>query len=293
MQFPQLDPAVFLAFAGFFGLAIGSFLNVVIHRLPIMLSREMSLAAKEHLAGEAEGALPEPPEEEDARYSLLWPPSACPSCRRWIRPLENIPLLGYFWLRGKCAGCGAAISVRYPLVEALTGLLFLAIAWQTGMSWATPLGWIFAALLIAQSAIDLDYKLLPDELVYLLLWSGLLASLTGFFAEPRDAILGAAVGYGVFYALRWFWLRAFRRDALGLGDAKLLAALGAWLGWQPLPTLLLLAALTGIAATLVLRLLRRDSASREIAFGPYLALSGGLHLFLGPQIASALAALVS
>ena len=301
MPFPQIDPVVFLPLAAVLGLVVGSFLNVLVHRLPIMMDREMSLAAREQLADEsalAEGDLSvealtgESDAAPRARYDLWWPPSACPACDRPIRPLENIPLLGYLRLGGRCAGCRAAIPLRYPLVELLTGLLFLAVAWQYGQDWSTPFGWLFMALLVALSAIDLDCKLLPDALVYPLLWTGLLVSLTGLPIDPRDAILGCAAGYAVLAALRWLWLQLFHREALGLGDAKLLGALGAWLGWQPLPSVLLAAALTAIAVAVVRRLLRRQGPRIEIAFGPYLALAGALHLLLDTERAGLLAALL-
>lgn len=281
MPFPQLDLAVLLTLAGIGGLVIGSFLNVVIHRLPIMLERELREAIREHAKPESG---PERPQAQD-RFDLWWPPSACPACHGRIAPWDNLPLVGYLRLRGRCAGCGSKISLRYPLVETLTALLFLVVAWQFGASWATPLAWLFVALLIVQSAIDLDHKILPDELVYILLWSGLAASLLGYFTEPSAAILGALAGYGALYLLRFLWLQAFGREALGLGDTKFVAALGAWFGWQALPSLLLMGALLGIVVTVALRLIREPEGEREIAFGPYLAIAGGVHLFFGGEIA--------
>ena len=289
MPFPQVDFAILLAVAGLGGLAIGSFLNVVVHRLPIMIERELDAAARDHLADDSSAQAT--PEDQD-RFDLCWPPSRCPSCERRIAPWDNLPLISYLRLRGRCGGCGAGISPRYPLIEALTALLFLAVAWRFGASWETPLGWLFTGLLIAQSAIDLDRKLLPDELVYLLLWPGLLASLFADFAEPSAAIIGAAVGYTALYLLRWIWLRALGRDALGLGDAKLVAALGAWLGWQALPSLLLMAALLAIAVTLALRLVGPTKAGREIAFGPYLAAAGFVHLLFAADLQRLLAAAI-
>ena len=281
MPFPQIELPLLLTIAGVGGLVVGSFLNVVIHRLPIMIERELSDAVQEQLA--PEGA-PDRPQARE-RFDLWWPPSSCPACHRRIAAWDNLPVIGYLRLRGRCASCRATISPRYPLVEALTAALFLIVAWRLGASWATPLGWLFAALLIAQSAIDLDHKLLPDELVYLLLWSGLLASLLGPFTTPGAAIIGAAAGYGALYLLRLLWLQAFGREAIGLGDAKLVAALGAWFGWQALPTLLLLAALLGIAVTLAQRLARGRGGTQEIAFGPYLAVAGGLQLLFGAEMA--------
>lgn len=277
---PLLDglnpgPAFLVASVLLVGLCIGSFLNVVIHRLPLMLQREWR--------AEARAVLELAPAEEPA-VSLVRPASHCPACRTPIKPWHNVPVLGWLWLRGRCASCGAAISVQYPLVEALTGLLSAYCAWRLG--WTPELG---AALLltwglVALAVIDLKTQFLYDSITLPLLWLGLLLSLEGLFATPRDAILGAVAGY---VALRGFsglygWLR--KVDAMGHGDFKLFAALGAWFGWQALLPILLVSSLLGALVGLGLILLRDHDRNVPIPFGPYLAFAGWLMLVHGTDL---------
>jgi len=277
---PLLDglnpgPAFLVASVLLVGLCIGSFLNVVIHRLPLMLQREWR--------AEARAVLELAPAEEPA-VSLVRPASHCPACRTPIKPWHNVPVLGWLWLRGRCASCGAAISVQYPLVEALTGLLSAYCAWRLG--WTPELG---AALLltwglVALAVIDLKTQFLYDSITLPLLWLGLLLSLEGLFATPRDAILGAVAGY---VALRGFsglygWLR--KVDAMGHGDFKLFAALGAWFGWQALLPILLVSSLLGALVGLGLILLRGHDRNVPIPFGPYLAFAGWLMLVHGTDL---------
>lgn len=246
---------------GFSGLLIGSFLNVVIHRLPLMMEAE----------NESEAAI----SGGERRLSLAWPASRCPLCERPIRAVENIPLLSYLWLRGRCAGCGGRISPVYPVVEALSAALPVGTALlvaDAAQAWAAA---IIVWFLIPAVVIDLRLRLLPDALTLPLLWAGLAASVIFRpFASPEAAILGAVGGYGSLFAVSWAAERYYGRPALGLGDAKLLAALGAWLGWPAPAPVVFLAAVLGVAAALPGLLTRRLSPGAEIPFGPMLAVAG-------------------
>lgn len=247
---------------GFSGLLIGSFLNVVIHRLPLMMQ------AEEEGETMTSGG-------DERRLSLAWPSSRCPLCERPIRPVENIPLLSYLGLRGRCAGCGGRISPVYPVVEALSAALPVGTALLVAdavQAWAAA---VIVWFLIPAVAIDLRLRLLPDALTLPLLWAGLAASaIFRPFASPEAAILGAVGGYGLLFAVSWAAERYYGRPALGLGDAKLLAALGAWLGWPAPAPVVFLAAVLGAAAALPGLLTRRLSPGAEIPFGPMLAVAG-------------------
>jgi leader peptidase (prepilin peptidase) / N-methyltransferase len=263
------------AVAGLFGLLIGSFLNVVIHRLPIMGQRELD----NYIAEESGN---EPPHKEP--YNLLKPRSACPHCKHQITALENIPIISYLALRGKCKACKAPISPRYPIVEAVTGLLSAFLIWHFGSGVAGLATLLFAYFLIAMTMIDADTQLLPDDLTYPLLWCGLLLNLHGTFAPLGDAVIGAAAGYLVL----WLIFHAFRlatgKEGMGYGDFKLLAALGAWLGWQMLPTIILLSSAVGAVIGIVMIFLSRRGWGVPIPFGPYLAAAGMIALLYGQQI---------
>jgi len=277
---PLLDgltssPAFLVAAVLLVGLCIGSFLNVVAHRLPLMLQREWRQ--------EARSVLELAPVEETA-VSLVRPASHCPACRTPIKPWHNVPVFGWLWLRGRCASCSATISMQYPLVEALTGLLSAYCAWRLG--WTPELG---AALLltwtlVALAVIDLKTQFLYDSITLPLLWLGLLLSLEGLFATPRDAIIGAAAGYVALRAFSELYGRLRRLDAMGHGDFKLFAALGAWFGWQALLPILLVSSLLGALVGLGLILLRGHDRNVPIPFGPYLAVAGWLMLVHGADL---------
>ncbi|SFA92892.1 type 4 prepilin peptidase 1 Aspartic peptidase. MEROPS family A24A [Collimonas sp. OK607] len=263
------------ALAAVFGLLIGSFLNVVIHRLPIMMQRE----SDNYVAHESGKPLP-----HTERYNLVVPRSACPQCKRQIGALENVPVLSYLALRGKCAGCKTPISIRYPLVEALTGALSALLIWHFGSGWLGLATLVFVYLLIAMTFIDADTQLLPDDLTLPLLWIGLLLNLSGLFVPLQDAVIGAAAGYLSLWTIYWAFKLLTGKEGMGYGDFKLLAALGAWLGWKMLPIVILFSSLVGAAVGIALIVFTRHGRDKPIPFGPYLAAAGLLALLYGRTI---------
>lgn len=269
---PTLDPAALVAACIVFGLLIGSFLNVVIHRLPIMMERDWQMQCAEHAGAPAPTFEP---------LSLVSPRSRCPHCGRQVQSLENIPILSYLLLKGRCKGCGKAISPRYPLVEALTGMLFGYAAWRYGLSLATAAAFLFVAAMIALTFIDFDTQLLPDDITLPLLWTGLLINLGNTFATLPNAVIGAATGYLALWSVYWLFKLATGKEGMGYGDFKLLAAIGAWLGWQLLPLVILLSSLVGASIGIVLIVLARHGRQVPIPFGPYLAAAGIIALFWG------------
>jgi leader peptidase (prepilin peptidase)/N-methyltransferase len=264
------------AVAGVFGLLIGSFLNVVIHRLPIMMQRE----SDNYVAQESGKP---PPHVE--RYNLTMPRSACPHCGHRITALENIPVLSYLFLRGKCAGCNAGISVRYPIIEFITGALSAILIWHFGSGLAGLATLVFAYLLIAMTFIDADTQLLPDDLTLPLLWCGLLVNLNGTFVPLKDAVIGAAAGYLSLWSIYWLFKLTTGKEGMGYGDFKLLAALGAWLGWIMLPVIILLSSLVGAVVGITLIVFAKHGRNNPIPFGPYLAAAGMISLLFGKSIA--------
>ncbi|MGH8135550.1 MAG: prepilin peptidase [Steroidobacteraceae bacterium] len=274
------NPAVFATIAAVFGLAIGSFLNVVIYRLPLMLERTWRAQCAE-ITGH-------PANPEGETMNLVRPRSRCPSCATQIRGIHNIPVLSWLALRGRCASCGVKIPMRYPLVELATAIVSGTVAWHFGFGYQAGFALIFSWYLIAMAAIDLDRQLLPDILTLPLLWIGLLASLwpTAGTASPSDSLIGAAAGYLVL----WIVFQAFRfvtgKEGMGYGDFKLFAAIGAWLGWQMLPLVLMLSAVVGAAVGVFLIVARSHGRNVPISFGPYLAGAGFLAMLWGPLIVS-------
>jgi leader peptidase (prepilin peptidase) / N-methyltransferase len=276
-----LPPALLVGAALVFGLMVGSFLNVVIHRLPLMMRRNWRAQCAEEMA-EPAPALPE------GRYSLVAPRSRCPACGRPIRAIENVPVLSWLWLRGKCAGCGARISVRYPSVELLTGVLFAATIWLLPWPWQALAGIGLTGALIALSFIDIDEQLLPDSITLPLLWAGLLFNLAAgehAFVSLPDAVWGAVAGYLSLWLIYHGFKLLTGREGMGYGDFKLLAALGAWLGWQMLPLIVLLSALVGAVIGIAMIVLLGRDRQVPIPFGPYLAAAGWIALVWGPQLA--------
>ncbi|WP_421229527.1 prepilin peptidase [Aeromonas jandaei] len=270
-------PWLYFSLVFLFSLMIGSFLNVVIHRLPIMLEREWQAEYRGYFT----------PEEEQAtepRYNLMVPRSACPHCGHAITALENIPLLSWLWLKGHCSECQAPISARYPLVELLTALLSVAVAMVISPGWGTLAALLLTWVLVALTFIDLDKMLLPDQLTLPLLWGGLLFNLSGGFAPLADAVIGAMAGYLVLWSLYWAFKLLTGKEGMGYGDFKLLAALGAWLGWQALPIILLLSSLVGAIIGISLIALRKHHQGNPIPFGPYLAIAGWIALLWGDTI---------
>ncbi|MFA9216639.1 MAG: A24 family peptidase [Sphingomonadaceae bacterium] len=263
--------------AGLFGLLIGSFLNVLIYRLPKMMQREWDNDFAE--------ASDKPPVHTD-RFNLMVPRSACPHCGHQITALENIPVLSYLVLRGKCSQCKTPISVRYPLVELLTGALSVLMVWKFGSGWTGLASLFFLFSLIAMTFIDADTQLLPDDLTYPLLWAGLLVNLNGSFVPLQDAVLGAAAGYLALWSVYWLFKLATGKEGMGYGDFKLLAALGAWLGWAMLPTIILLSSIVGAIVGISLIVFARHGRHNPIPFGPYLAAAGLVAMLFGQPIAA-------
>ncbi|WP_374423480.1 A24 family peptidase [Chromobacterium sp.] len=268
-----------LAFAGVvlvLGLLLGSFLNVVIHRLPKMLEAEWRRNCVDCLQqGEA---------EEVEAYNLLRPASHCPQCRAEVRPWQNIPLLSFVLLRGRCGGCQAKISWRYPAVELLTGLAFAFLAWRYGWSAQLPAYMALSAVLLALAFIDVDTQLLPDNLTLPLLWGGLLFNLLTGTVPLAEAVIGAMAGYLSLWLLFHGFKLATGKEGMGYGDFKLLAALGAWLGWTLLPLVILLSSLVGALVGVGLILLAKHGRGQPLPFGPYLAIAGWVALIWGPGI---------
>ena len=256
-------------------LAIGSFLNVVIHRLPIMLERDWRSHARELLG------LPSEPEE---RFNLAVPRSRCPECRHAIELRHNIPIVSWLVLRARCPHCSSRISARYPLVEAATVLAGLCMLHAFGYEWLTVALLFYTTSLIALGCIDMETHLLPDEITLPLLWAGILTALVFGHISPADSIIGAAVGYMALWIVYWAFKLITGREGMGHGDFKLLAALGAWLGWQALPAVVLIASLGGLlyaAIALAMRTMRRD---QPIPFGPFLAAAGWVTLVFREQL---------
>jgi leader peptidase (prepilin peptidase)/N-methyltransferase len=272
------EPILFMGLVFLFSLLVGSFLNVVVHRLPRMMEAEWQAQCAE-LRGEAVVDAP--------RYNLWAPRSACPACGHQITPLENIPLLSWLWLRGRCSGCSAPISARYPVVELLTALLSVAAAWKWGVTLQTGAALLLIWTLVALSFIDLDTTLLPDSLTLPLLWLGLLVNLNGHFASLSDAVIGAIAGYLVLWSVYWLFKLATGKEGMGYGDFKLLAALGAWLGWQMLPVTLLLSSAVGAVVGIAMIVLVKHDRRVPIPFGPYLAGGGLVALFFGSDLTQA------
>jgi leader peptidase (prepilin peptidase)/N-methyltransferase len=272
---PAFDLAATLAF-GVLGLLIGSFLNVVIYRVPKMMQRE----SDNYVAEESGKPLP-----HTDRFNLMVPRSACPHCGHQITALENVPVISYLVLRGKCSSCKAPISARYPAIEALCGLLSAALVWHFGSGWVGLATLVFGWLLLAMTFIDFDTQLLPDDLTYPLLWLGLLVNLNGSFVPLRDAVLGAAAGYLALWSIYWLFKLATGKEGMGYGDFKLLAALGAWMGWAMLPTIILLSSVVGAVVGIGMIVFAKQGRDKPMPFGPYLAMAGLVALLFGAPLA--------
>ncbi|MBM7061509.1 prepilin peptidase [Pseudomonas sp. UL073] len=270
------DVLAFVACALILGLLVGSFLNVLVHRLPKMMFRAWKVQATE--------VLELPPEQSTEVFNLVLPNSRCPNCGHEIRPWENIPLLSYLALRGKCSACKTHISLRYPLVELTCGLLSAYVAWHFGFTWQAGAVLLLTWGLLAMSLIDADHQLLPDALVLPLLWLGLILNNFGLFASLSDALWGAVAGYLSLWSVYWLFKLLTGKEGMGYGDFKLLAMLGAWGGWQVLPLTILLSSLVGAVLGLILLRLRNAETSTPIPFGPYLAIAGWIALLWGDQI---------
>jgi leader peptidase (prepilin peptidase)/N-methyltransferase len=271
----QRSPAILVATAALLGLCVGSLLNVVIHRLPKM----MEAGWREECAA-LEGR--EPPAR--TTYNLFTPPSACPSCGTPIRAIHNVPVVSWIALRGRCARCRAPISARYPAVEVLGGAIAALMAWRFGYSAQLAFALVFGWAMIALAFIDFDTQLLPDDITLPMLWLGLIANTASTFTNLRSAVLGAAGGYLILWLVYWAFRLLAKKEGMGFGDFKLLAAIGAWTGWQVLPVVILASAgLGAVVGSLFLWLSRRGKDTR-IPFGPYLALGGIVALGWGREL---------
>lgn len=269
------QPTVFVPFCLVMGLCIGSFLNVVIHRLPRMMEREWQ---------EQCAQLRDEPVPLQSGYNLLRPRSHCPACKQRISVLENIPLVSWMALRGRCSLCKVRISARYPLVEALTGVATAGAALHFGFTLAAAGAMLFLWCMIAATCIDFDTQLLPDSITLPLLWAGLLINIPATFVDLKTAVIGAAAGYLALWIVYWAFRLATGKEGMGYGDFKLLGAIGAWLGWAMLPLVILLSSIVGAAVGISLTVLTRRGRNVPIAFGPYLATGGVVAMFWGQQL---------
>jgi len=277
LQLLESSRLFFLIACGALGLVVGSFLNVVIYRLPVMMERSWNRECREHAGISADT-------EEQQRFNLLTPASRCPQCDHRISALENIPLISYLFLKGRCSGCGTSISIRYPAVELATAILSVVTALHFGYSLQTVAALGFTWALIALFLIDFDHQILPDSITLPLLWTGLLLSLFNLFVDSHNSIVGAIAGY---LAL-WTIFHAFKlltgKEGMGYGDFKLLGALGAWVGWQSLPVVILFSSVVGAAIGITLILFKGRDHSQPMPFGPFLAAAGWMTLLWGNDI---------
>ena len=275
----QSSSSLFFVTAGLLGLVVGSFLNVVIHRLPQMMEREWRSECA-MLLDRTE--LDESPE----KFNLMTPRSRCPACGHQISALENIPLLSYLILRGKCHNCKAPISIRYPFIELISGATAVVVAVHFGFGAAAGCAFLLSWALISLAAIDIDTQLLPDLITLPMLWAGILANYFNVFVSLDEAVLGAIFGYLSLWAVFWMFKFATGKDGMGYGDFKLLAVLGAWLGWQVLPLVIVLSSVVGACIGIGLMIFRSHDKSVPIPFGPYLAVAGWIALLWGGDIMS-------
>ena len=276
-DFLHAEPTFFVVLSTILGLLIGSFLNVVIHRLPIMMEQEWHANCLD-LQGQSVPT--------QAKYTLATPRSACPKCKHPINAVENIPLVSYLFLGGKCSHCKTKISLRYPLIEVLTGALTAAVAYQYAYSLTTLFAFIFVFAMITLTFIDFDTQLLPDDITLPLLWLGLLFNLNAGFTDLKSAVIGALLGYLILWSIYWLFKLVTGKEGMGYGDFKLLSAIGAWFGWQMLPAVILLSSIVGALIGISLIVFKGKKGNTAIPFGPFLAMGGITALFFGQQLAS-------
>lgn len=276
----QANGVIYLIWVAVLSLLVGSFLNVVIYRLPRMMEEETREFCQAFLSDETEAG-----EDNEKRFNLMWPLSRCNQCNNTLKPWHNIPVFSYLFLRGKCAYCKTYISIRYPGIEILCCILSTYIAWHFGFSWQALAAMIFTWFLLCMTFIDFDTQLLPDSLTLGLVWIGLFVSLFSLFVFPHTAIIGAIVGYIVFWLFASIFKTITGKDGLGQGDFKLLAALGCWLGWQMLPVVVIISAVLGVIFAIIKMTISGESPrNNPIPYGPFLAVAGWICLIWGPQI---------
>ncbi|MEN8169487.1 MAG: A24 family peptidase [Pseudomonadota bacterium] len=273
----QTEPGLLIVFSGLFGLFIGSFLNVVIYRLPVMMQRSWRQQCQELL---------EHPIEHHERFNLATPASRCPKCGHSIRAIENIPIISFLLQRGRCKHCDTKISARYPAVELLTGIISGVVAWKLGFGWPLAFALLLSWALITLTFIDFDQQLLPDDITLPLLWLGLLLSLFNIFTDMQSSIIGAVAGYLSLWSVYQLFKFATGKEGMGYGDFKLLALFGAWFGWQALPMVILLSSMVGAVVGISLILFRGRDRQLPIPFGPYLAAAGWIAMLWGDEIVS-------
>ena len=271
------NTALLLVYSFIIGAFIGSFLNVVIHRIPVMLERQWKSECQELLSPEAKTPILQ-------KYNLCVPRSHCPACNHQVKAIENIPIISYLFLKGKCSSCGTKISVQYPLVELLTAILTTIVIWKFGFSWQSLGGVILTWFLIALSGIDIKTKLLPDNLTLPLLWLGIIFNLFTTYTDLTSSILGAIFGYLALWSVYHLFRLITGKEGMGYGDFKLLAALGAWLGWQSLPLIILFSSAVGAIFGITMIVTKLQEHSQPIPFGPYLAVAGWIAMLYGNQL---------
>ena len=272
----QQEPTLLIVLVCILGLMVGSFLNVLIYRLPAMMQTGWRRECLEFLQL--------PAEAQGETFNLLWPGSRCPACKNEIKAYQNIPVLSYLWLRGKCGHCAVSISLRYPLIEAFTGLCSALVAWHFGYGLPLLFGLLLTWSLIALSFIDIDHQLLPDSITLPMLWLGLFLSLFSIYTDSHASIIGGVAGYLSLWSVYHLFKLLTGKEGMGYGDFKLLALLGAWLGWQFLPLIIILSSLVGALIGISMIVFRQHDASRPIPFGPYLAAAGWLALIWGNDL---------
>lgn len=273
----EYNPQYLYGIVTILGLLIGSFLNVVIYRLPVMMEREWK--------AECADSFPDANIKIDPEsFNLVLPHSRCPNCQHLIGPLENIPVISWLLQKGRCKHCGCKISKRYPSIELLTATLSLAVAYLLPFGWPLLFALVFTWVLISLTFIDFDTMLLPDSLTLPLLWLGLLINVSGTFTDLNSAVLGATFGYLTLWSIYWVFKIVTGKEGMGYGDFKLLAALGAWFGWQALPLIILLSSFSGAIIGIAIVLASKDKQSRPMPFGPYLAVAGWLFLVYGNSL---------
>lgn len=282
----QSNPVFLISVVGIFSLLIGSFLNAAIHRIPIMLQQEWDAECKAHMHENDPDYTPEPQE----RFNLFIPRSCCPTCSHQITAMENIPVISYLMLRGKCKGCKTQISLQYPIIEIVTAAVSMFIAWKFGYGVPMLAMLVFAWTLITLGMIDAKTMLLPDNLTLPLMWLGLLVNLNGAFVDIQSAVLGAIIGYMSLWSIFQLFLLVTGKEGMGYGDFKILAAIGAWGGWQILPFTIFASALLGAVIGIAMMKIKRQKDSHPIPYGPWLALAGLIGLIWRDDIVNSMRA---
>jgi len=285
LDYLATQPELTILFSGILGLIVGSFLNVVIYRLPIMMEREWRTQCIEFLNQDVSSAAPFPATETPTTtFNLITPRSQCPQCHHLITALENIPIFSFLWQKGRCNHCQHKISWRYPLIELSSALIAMLTTWQIGWGWPLLGALVLSWALIALTLIDIDHQLLPDQITLPFLWLGLLVNIFGLYTDLTASVIGAMIGYLSLWSVYWFFKLATGKEGMGFGDFKLVALLGAWLGWQQLPLIILLASVVGAIVGISLVLFRQQDKDVPFAFGPYLAAAGWISLLWGEQL---------